>query len=122
MRRVDTECLDTMFRLTKGEVNNHEVLLLSLSYLRRSVALAPGCATKQTVGDRMSSFGEQAKSLGSQWEEGSKLVDKGQKQRKQAQKELADAEAKLAKADRSIREGRELMSHSENSFAQPCRH
>ena len=85
--------------------------------LTLTATMVPGCATKQTVGDRMSRFGEQAKSLGSQWEEGSKLVDKGQKQRNQAQKELADAEAKLAKADRSIREGRDLMEQSENAFA-----
>ena len=77
-----------------------------------------GCATEDTLGDKMIRKGESTEELGSQWNEGNELVREGEELMAQGHELRKEAQIKIAEGKRLIQEGEQLKRKSQRKYRE----
>lgn len=75
-----------------------------------------GCASNQTIGDKMKDHGKLTRDIGNQWNQGDSMVKKGNKLRNESDELARKSREKQAESEKLLTEGRQLMQKSEVAY------
>ncbi len=92
----------------------NRILMLAVATL---ISMTAACASKPTLGDKISSHGKAYQAIGKQWNQGNDLVKDGRELVRKGKQQIEDGEENIEDGEAMIEKGQRLVQNSEATFA-----